>query len=77
MKEILGAPVYDDTPLQTGAQRFLGALGNVQKIQLWNEEGLEQHLWGNEREFFTLQSCEYNMIAGGVHFLQVSSSSCF
>jgi hypothetical protein len=44
MKEILGAPVYDDTPLQTVAQRFWGALGDAQKTQLRNEERLEQHL---------------------------------
>lgn len=44
MKEILGAPVYDDAPLQSVAQRFWGALGDAQKTQLRNEERLEQHL---------------------------------
>ena len=44
MKEMLGAPVYEDTPLQSVAGRFWTALGDAQKVQLRNEERLEQNL---------------------------------
>lgn len=44
MKEVLGAPVYDNTPLQDVAQRFWVALSEAQRSQLKNEEKLEQNL---------------------------------
>jgi hypothetical protein len=44
MKEVLGAPVYDNTPLQHVAQRFWVALSEAQKGQLKNKEKLEQNL---------------------------------
>jgi hypothetical protein len=44
MKEILGAPVYENTPLQAVARRFWTALTDAQKSQLRNEERLEQNL---------------------------------
>lgn len=44
MKEVLGAPVYDNTPLQSVAQRFWVALGEAQRSQQKNEELLEQQL---------------------------------
>lgn len=44
MKEILGAPVYENTPLQGVARRFWTALADAQKSQLRNEERLEQNL---------------------------------
>jgi hypothetical protein len=44
MKEIMGAPVYKDTPLQQVARRFWVALNDAQKSQQKNEERLEQHL---------------------------------
>jgi hypothetical protein len=44
MKEILGAPVYENTPLQAVARRFWAALTDAQKSQLRNEERLEQNL---------------------------------
>jgi hypothetical protein len=44
MKEMMGAPVYDDTPLQDVSRRFWLALGDAQKGQQRNEERLEHHL---------------------------------
>jgi hypothetical protein len=44
MKEMLGAPVYDSTPLQGVADRFWGALGDAQRGQQKKEERLEQAL---------------------------------
>jgi hypothetical protein len=44
MKEMLGAPVYDSTPLQGVAGRFWGALGDAQRGQQKKEERLEQAL---------------------------------
>lgn len=44
MKEIMGAPVYDNTPLQDVAKRFWTALSEAQRAQLKNEEKLEQNL---------------------------------
>jgi hypothetical protein len=44
MKEILSAPVYDDTPLQAVAGRFWAALHDAQKMQQKNEERLEHNL---------------------------------
>jgi hypothetical protein len=51
MKEILGAPVYKDTPLQDVAKRFWGALAEAQKQQFRNEERLEQNLGKLKGEF--------------------------
>lgn len=44
MKEILSAPVYNDTPLQGVARRFWTALNEAQKAQQKNEERLEHNL---------------------------------
>jgi hypothetical protein len=44
MREVLSAPVYSNTPLQSVAQRFLAALADAQKSQQKNEEKLEQNL---------------------------------
>jgi hypothetical protein len=44
MKEVLGAPVYDNTPLQSVARRFWVALTEAQRTQQKNEELLEQQL---------------------------------
>lgn len=44
MKEVMGAPVYDNTPLQDVAKRFWVALSEAQRSQLKNEEKLEQNL---------------------------------
>jgi prefoldin subunit 5 len=51
MKEILGAPVYNDTPLQSVAKRFWTALQEAQKTQQKNEERLEQALGKLKGEF--------------------------
>jgi len=44
MKEVMSAPVYDNTPLQDCANRFWKALGEAQKAQTKTEERLEQAL---------------------------------
>lgn len=44
MREVMNAPVYNNTPLQSVAQRFLSALNDAQKAQSKNEEKLEQNL---------------------------------
>ena len=44
MKEVISAPVYENTPLQDVAQRFWVALSDAQRAQLKNEEKLEQNL---------------------------------
>jgi len=44
MKEILSAPVYDQSPLQNVAERFWTALSEAQRSNLKNEERLEQKL---------------------------------
>lgn len=51
MKEILSAPVYDDTPLQAVAGRFWAALNDAQKMQQKNEERLEHNLGKLKGEF--------------------------
>ena len=44
MREVLQAPVYNNTPLQNVAKRFRAALAEAQKTQQKNEEKLEQNL---------------------------------
>ena len=44
MKEVMNAPVYNNTPLKSVAERFLAALAENQKAQSKNEEKLEQNL---------------------------------
>lgn len=51
MKEILSAPIYNDTPLQAVAQRFWTALQEAQKLQKKNSERLEQNLGKLKGEF--------------------------
>ncbi|GKZ01396.1 hypothetical protein MPSEU_001090400 [Mayamaea pseudoterrestris] len=56
MKEILSAPVYEDTPLQHVAQRFWVALHDAQKLQHRNEDRLEQQLAKLKGEFLLAKS---------------------
>lgn len=51
LKEVLGAPVYDNTPLQSVARRFWAALADAQRSQQKNEERLEQNLAKLKGEF--------------------------
>ena len=44
MKEIINAPVYEDTPLQDVAKRFWNALHENHKIRSKNEDRLEHDL---------------------------------
>lgn len=51
MKEILMAPMYDNSPLQSIAEKFWVALAEAQKNQVKNEERLEQKLANLKAEF--------------------------
>jgi hypothetical protein len=51
MKEILTAPIYDNSPLQSVAEKFWAALAETQKNQTKNEEKLEQKLATLKAEF--------------------------
>jgi len=58
MKEIMSAPVYNNTPLQSVAKRFWDALEESQRSQLKNEERLEQSL-GKLKVEFLLAKAEW------------------
>lgn len=51
MKEILMAPIYDNSPLQSVAERFWVALSEDQRIHTKNQERLEQKLATLKAEF--------------------------
>ena len=51
MKEILSAPVYDNSPLQSVAERFWAALSEAQRSNQKNEEKLEEKLATLKAEF--------------------------
>ena len=59
MKEVLSAPIYDNTPLQSVAERFWGALGEAQRSQMKNEERLEQSLGKLKGEFLLARAVRY------------------
>ena len=59
MKEVLGAPVYDNTPLQSVARRFWVALGDAQRSQQKNEELLEQQLGKLKGEYLMARAVRY------------------
>jgi len=58
MKEVMGAPVYDSTPLQAVAGRFWVALGDAQKSQMKTMERLEHDL-GKLKGDFLLARAEW------------------
>jgi hypothetical protein len=58
MKEIMGAPVYADTPLQAVAHRFWIELNEAQKSAQKNEARLEQNL-GKLKGDFLLAKAEW------------------
>mmetsp|Transcript_7415 Transcript_7415/g.10516 ORF Transcript_7415/g.10516 Transcript_7415/m.10516 type:complete len:676 (-) Transcript_7415:247-2274(-) len=51
MKEVLNAPIYDNTPLQSVAERFWNALGEAQRSNTKTNERLEQNLGKLKGEF--------------------------
>jgi hypothetical protein len=59
MKEIMGAPVYKDTPLQSVARRFWMALNDAQKSQQKNEERLEQNLGKLKGDYLLARAVRY------------------
>jgi hypothetical protein len=59
MKEVLGAPVYDNTPLQSVAQRFWVALGDAQRSQQKNEDLLEQNLGKLKGEYLMARAVSW------------------
>ena len=59
MKEIMGAPVYDNSPLQSVAHRFWSALGEAQRNGTKTEERLEQKLGELKGDFLLAQMVRY------------------
>jgi hypothetical protein len=59
MKEIMGAPVFKDTPLQSVARRFWMALNDAQKSQQKNEERLEQNLGKLKGDYLLARAVRY------------------
>ena len=62
MKEILSAPVYNDTPLQSVAKRFWAALQESHKAQQKNQERLEQNLAKLKGEFLLARAVSVNIL---------------
>ena len=60
MREVMNAPVYNNTPLQSVAQRFLAALAENQKAQSKNEEKLEQNLAKLKGDFLLARAVRTN-----------------
>ncbi len=64
MKEILSAPVYDQSPLQNVAERFWKALSEAERCNLKNEERLEQKLATLKAEYLLAREVSHNILAG-------------
>jgi len=63
MKEILSAPVYDNSPLQSVAERFWFALAEAQRSNVKNEEKLEQKLATLKAEFLIAREVSISWVA--------------
>ena len=59
MKEVMAAPVYEGTPLQSVAERFWDALGEAQRVGIRNEERLEQKLGKIKAEYLLEKMVSY------------------
>ena len=71
MKEIISAPIYNDTPLQNVAQRFWAALQEAQKVQHKNAERLEQNLGKLKGEFLLARAvCSNDDLLKGIAVCQ-------
>ena len=62
MKDILNAPVYDNSPLQNVAERFWAALSEAQRSNLKNEERLEQKLAILKAEFLIAREVSLHVL---------------
>jgi len=51
MKDVIRAPIYDNTPIQDISQRFWSALGDAQKVQTHQKQQVEHHLGTLKGEF--------------------------
>jgi hypothetical protein len=63
MKEMMGAPIYKDTPLQNVSKRFFESLTDTQRQQSKSEQRLEQNLGKLKGDFLlarAVSSC-YNV----------------
>jgi len=58
MKEVTGAPIYNDTPLQSVATRFWDVLAETQTSQAKKEQSLEHEL-GQQKGEFLLARAEW------------------
>jgi hypothetical protein len=68
LKDILEAPIYQDTPLQHVASRFWNALSESQKVQHRNEARLEQNLGKLKGEFLLARAVRTCLSAPCNHF---------
>jgi hypothetical protein len=62
MKEILSAPLYDNSPLRIMADRFWHALSEAQKNNIKNEERLEQKLASLKAELLLTREVRIQLI---------------
>lgn len=62
MKEILSAPLYDNSPLRIVADRFWHALSEAQKNNIKNEERLEQKLASLKAELLLTREVRMQLI---------------
>jgi len=69
MKEILEAPVYSQTPLQTVSERFWSALGEVMRGHKRKEERLEQSLAKIKADFLLAREVSFHYII--VHIIVI------
>ena len=69
MREVMNAPVYNNTPLQSVAHRFLAALSDAQKTQQKNAEKLEQNLAKLKGDFLLARAVRRNGTIECVHHL--------
>jgi hypothetical protein len=64
MKEILTAPIYENTPLQHVAKRFWNALAEAQKTNAKHAEKLEQNLAKLKGEFLLARAVRTAKVCG-------------
>lgn len=62
LKDIMGAPIYKDTPLQEVSKRFFEALTEQQKHQSKNEQKLEQNLGKLKGDFLLARAVRITFI---------------
>jgi len=62
MKDMMGAPIYKDTPLQNVSERFFDALTDSQKQQKRQEQKLEQNLGKLKGDFLLARAVRIGFV---------------